>query len=76
VHEGSPDGADTETERGCGDEPAWADPFAAHVGWDLEDDVGDVEDGKNGIVVVACEVKILFETGELCVTWNLSSVHA
>jgi len=68
VHKSCADGAEAETKRDGRDEPARADPFAGHVGRDFEDDVGDVEDRENPVVVIAFEVKILFETGELRVT--------
>jgi len=38
-YESSADGADTEAKRDNRNEPAWADPLAGHVAWNLKDDV-------------------------------------
>lgn len=59
---------DAETERDAGDEPAGTDPFAANVRRDFEDDIGDVKDGEEGVVVVALETEVIFESCETCVT--------
>lgn len=73
--ESGADGADAEPERDGGDEPAGADPLAGHVGGDLEDDVGDVEDGEDLVVVVARHVKVLLEPGELGVACKRDTVR-
>jgi hypothetical protein len=62
VDESRADRADTKPKRDDWDEPSWAYPFAGNVRRDLEDDVGDVEDGENGIIVVSGQMKIFFET--------------
>jgi hypothetical protein len=64
VNEGGSERADTESERDGRYEPARADPFAGHVGRDLEDDVADVEDGQHGVVVVATHAKLFLQTGD------------
>ena len=55
LDETSSDRADTKSQRDSRDEPTGPEPLAAHVCWDLEDDVTDVEHRKNGVVVVASE---------------------
>lgn len=51
-------GAGAEAEGDGGDVPAGSDPFAGDVGGDLEDDVGDVENGQESVVVIALEVEV------------------
>src|ERR1700755_2259506 len=58
------DTAQTETQGGSWDEPAGANPFAEGGAGDLEEDVADIERGKDGIIIVALEVEILLKTGE------------
>ena len=70
VDEGGADGADSEAEWDAGNEPARANPFTGHVGWDLEDNVGDVEDGENPVVVISFQVEILLETSEFGIACN------
>lgn len=64
VNKGSANGRNAEAEGDDGDEPSWADPFAGNVGGNLEDDVADVEDGEDGIVVVARELEVLLQAGQ------------
>jgi len=45
-------------------EPARSDPLTGHSTWDLEDDVGDVEDGENLVVLVSLQTEILFKSSE------------
>ena len=60
VDESRADGTYPESERDGGDEPAGTDVFAGHVGGDLEDDVGDVEDGEEFVVIVTFEPEVFF----------------
>jgi hypothetical protein len=53
VHECCADGANAESEGDTRDEPAGAHDLADHVGWNFEDDVGDVEYGKNPVVIIS-----------------------
>jgi hypothetical protein len=53
VHECCADGADAESEGDARDEPAWTDHFADHVGGNFKEDVGDVEYGKNPVVIIS-----------------------
>jgi hypothetical protein len=53
VDERGAERGDAEAERDDGDEPAGPDPLAGDVGGDLEEDIGDVEDGEDGVVVVS-----------------------
>lgn len=62
VDESHGDGKTTEAEGDGGDEPAGAKVLAADVGWDLENNVGDVEDGEETVVVVTGKVEIILET--------------
>lgn len=68
VHESGADRAYTEPKGGGRDEPPRTDQFASHIGRDLEYDIGDVEDGEHPVVVIAFQVEVLFETGQLRVT--------
>ncbi|KAI2283161.1 hypothetical protein LOZ03_006797 [Ophidiomyces ophidiicola] len=72
LHEGGADGADAEAETDGGQIPAGADPLAQHVGGDLEEDVGDVEDAEHGIVVVAGHVQVFLQAGEARVSCRSS----
>jgi hypothetical protein len=64
----SGDGTETEGQGDTGNKPSRAEPFAAHVCRNLADDVADIEDGQDGIVVEALEMKTLLETGNLGVS--------
>lgn len=64
VDESSANGANAKAERDGRNEPAGANPLAAHVGGKLKDDVGNVEDGQEEVVVVALEAKVLLKTGQ------------
>lgn len=64
VHKRCRERDDAEGERDGGNVPAWAYPLAHDVGGDLEHNVGDVEDGEEGVVVVALEAELLFEAGD------------
>lgn len=46
-------GAEAESQGDTRDEPTRSKPLAAHVCWDLTNDVRDVEDRQDGVVVVA-----------------------
>lgn len=71
--EGSADGHDSEKEGDGWNEPPRANGLACHVGRDLKEDVGDVEDRENDIVVVARKAEVLLETCELGVA-NVGAV--
>ena len=76
MHEGRADRADAEHERDDRDEPSRPDPFTGYVGRDLEDDVGDVEDGENGIVVILLQPEFFLKTGKLGVPWEGVSYYS
>jgi hypothetical protein len=68
VHKCGANGHDAEAERYGGDIPPGTYPFASHIGRDFKNDVGYVEDGEDGIVIVAFQVEFLFEPGEPCIS--------
>lgn len=65
----SGDRTETEGQGDTRNEPSRTNPFAAHVCWDLADDVADVEDRQDDIVVEAFQTKTLLETGNLGISW-------
>jgi hypothetical protein len=62
-------GSNAKADRNGRDEPARTPPFADDVGRDLEDDVRDVEDGQDGVVIVALHAEILLETCQTSVAF-------
>ena len=54
--------------------PSGTNPFAAHVGRNLEKNVADVKDGQDGVVVVALEMEVLLEAGQACIA-NIGPVN-
>jgi hypothetical protein len=62
VHKRRTNRCDTETQRNDGDEPARPYPLASDVGWDLEDNIADIEDRQDRVVVVSFELEIFFQT--------------
>ena len=65
---GSANGEDTKSECDSRNEPTWTNPFASHVGWNLEDDIRDVKDGQDLVVIVSGQVKIFLQSSKLCIT--------
>ena len=70
MHESRTDGTDAEAERDGRNEIARPDELAADVGGDLEDDVGDVEDGEDLVVIVSLQFEIFGKTGDARVACN------
>ena len=62
-------GSNAKADRNGRDEPARTPPFADDVGRDLEDYVRDVEDGQDGVVIVALHAEILLETCQTSVAF-------
>lgn len=54
--------------------PSGTNPFAAHVGGNLEKDVADVKDRQDGVVVVSLEMEVLFKPGQACIA-DVGSVN-
>lgn len=79
--EGSTKGYDAKAQCSRRKEPTRSQPFAKGVRRDLKQNVGDVENRENAVVVVASELEVLLEAGELrisCVwleTMSSSSKH-
>jgi hypothetical protein len=63
-------GANAKPKSNGREEPSWTDDFAAYVGWNLKDDIRDVENRQDFVVVVSGQVKILFESHDLGVTYG------
>jgi len=61
----------TKAQRDNRNEPSRADPFAADVGGNLEDDVADVEDRQDRVVVVASQFEVLLQASQSCVACGL-----
>lgn len=61
VDESYGDGKIIEVEGDGGDELVGVKVFVVDVGWDFENNVGDVEDGEEIVVVVVGKVEIFFE---------------
>jgi hypothetical protein len=53
MHKRGADGTDSKAERNDWNEPSRSDPFTSYIRRDLEDNIGDIEDRKHGVVVVA-----------------------
>jgi hypothetical protein len=68
--ESGEDGDKTETETGQGNKPARTHPFAEDICGDLENDVGDVEDGEDDVVVEVDETEVGFEACEARIAWG------
>ena len=61
-------GRDAKEERQKWKKPAGAHPFANKVRWDFENDVRDVEDGDDGVVVIALHAEVFIETSNFGVS--------
>lgn len=70
MHKSGADGADAEPDGYYWEIPPRTNPFASHVGGDLEDDVGDVKDRKDLVVVVTFHAEILLEAGKPRITYR------
>lgn len=69
MDEASGNGTETKSQGDTGDEPSRTEPFAAHVGWDLADDIADVEDRQDSVVVEALQMETLLKASNLGISW-------
>lgn len=64
--------ANAEAQRNDGNKPAGTHPLAAHITWNLENNVGNVEDGQEAVVVVALELEVLLQACQARIAANQS----
>lgn len=67
------DGSYTESKRQPRKPDGGAHDFAGDIGWYIEDDVGDVEDGEHRVEIISMKMEVFLQPGKACIP-NVRSI--
>lgn len=73
MHKSCPDRSNSKANHARWNEPSWANVLAEGIPRYLEENVRDIKDRKEGVIVVAFQMKVLLKTRDASVTCSSKS---